>query len=285
QTFSYMFYLKLLVPDMRCGCYGVLSCCNLSERSCKALSSVLRSQSCRLTELDLSNNKLQDLGAKQLCTGLESPHCKLKILRLSGCMITAEGCVALASAMRGNPYHLTELDLSYNHLGDFGVRLLSARLRDPLSTLETLRLGGCHLSEALSTVLCSESCSLRELDLSNNDLQDSGVRGLLAGLESPHCKLETLRLCPADSFVYPDQCLKLTYNTVLNTISFNNFSLSGCLIRYDGCASLAAALRSNPSHLRKLDLSYNHPGDSGVGLLSTGLKNPLWRLGILKYDS
>lgn len=54
-------------------------------------------------------------------------------------MITAEGCVALASAMRGNPYHLTELDLSYNHLGDFGVRLLSARLRDPLSTLETLR--------------------------------------------------------------------------------------------------------------------------------------------------
>ncbi|XP_035764786.1 uncharacterized protein LOC102783026 [Neolamprologus brichardi] len=109
-------------------------------------------------------------------------------------------------------------------------------------------------SEALSTVLCSESCSLRELDLSNNDLQDSGVRGLLAGLESPHCKLETL-------------------------------SLSGCLIRYDGCASLAAALRSNPSHLRKLDLSYNHPGDSGVGLLSTGLKNPHWRLDILKVEN
>uniref|UniRef100_A0A4W6CXV1 NACHT LRR and PYD domain-containing protein n=1 Tax=Lates calcarifer TaxID=8187 RepID=A0A4W6CXV1_LATCA len=41
------------------------------------------------------------------------------------------------------------------------------------------------------------------------------------------------------------------------------FSLSGCLITEEGCASLVSALRSNPSHLRELDLSYNHPGDSG----------------------
>ncbi|CAI5684780.1 unnamed protein product [Oreochromis niloticus] len=132
--------LLRLLPVVKASNKALLSCCNLSERSCEALSSVLCSQSCSLTELDLSNNKLQDLGVKQLCTGLENPHCKLKILRLSGCMITEEGCVALASAMRCNPYHLTELDLSYNHLGDLGVRLLSARLQDPLSTLETLRV-------------------------------------------------------------------------------------------------------------------------------------------------
>ncbi|XP_034537325.1 stonustoxin subunit beta-like, partial [Notolabrus celidotus] len=107
--------------------------------------------------------------------------------------------------------------------------------------------------QALSSVLSSQSSSLRELDLSNNHLQDSGVELLSAGLKSPHCKLETLRL-------------------------------SGCLITEEGCASLASALTSNSSHLRELDLSYNHPGDSGVDLLSAGLEDPLWRLDTLRVD-
>jgi NACHT/LRR/PYD domain-containing protein 3 len=59
--------------------------------------------------------------------------------------------------------------------------------------------------------------------------------------------------------------------------------LSGCLVTKEGCASLASALTSNPSHLRELDLSYNHLGDSGVALLYAGVEDPHWRLDNLRY--
>ncbi|KAK7944753.1 hypothetical protein WMY93_000481 [Mugilogobius chulae] len=118
----------------------VLSSCNLSERSCEALSSVLSSQSSSLRVLDLSHNDLKDSGLKMLSVGLKSPHCKLEQLRLSGCLVSEEGCASLASALRSNPSHLTELDLSYNHPGDTGVKLLSALQKDPHCSLHTLRL-------------------------------------------------------------------------------------------------------------------------------------------------
>uniref|UniRef100_A0A3Q2X0E5 B30.2/SPRY domain-containing protein n=1 Tax=Haplochromis burtoni TaxID=8153 RepID=A0A3Q2X0E5_HAPBU len=199
--------LKLL-PVVKASNKALLSACNLSEKGCEALSSVLRSQSSSLTELDMSNNNLRDSGVELLSVGMESPHCRLETIRLAQVI-----CF-------------------------YGEK-------------NTLLNIGCNLTEksceALSSVFNSQSSSLRELDLSNNDLQDSGVKLLSTGLKSPHCMLETLRL-------------------------------SGCLITEEGCTSLASALSSNPSHLKELDLSYNHPGDSGMKMLSAGLKDPQWRL-------
>ncbi|KAG7472993.1 NLR family CARD domain-containing 3-like [Solea senegalensis] len=248
--------LKLL-PVVKVSTKALLSGCNLSERSCEALSSVLSSVSSHLRHMDLSNNDLQDPGVKLLCDGLKSPHCSLETLSLSGCLVSKEGCSSLTSALNSNPSHLRELDLSNNDLKDPGVKLLCDGLKSPHCSLETLRMSGCKLSErsceALSSVLSSVSSRLRHVDLSNNDLQDQGVKLLCDGLKSPHCSLETL-------------------------------SLSGCLVSEEGCSSLTSALNSNPSHLRELDLSYNHPGDSGEKLLSAGLKSPHWRLDTLRMD-
>ncbi|XP_052358016.1 NACHT, LRR and PYD domains-containing protein 3-like isoform X2 [Oncorhynchus keta] len=238
-----------------------------------------------------------------------------RAVQLSGCLVTEEGCASLVSALRSNPSHLRELDLSNNDLKDSGVKLLSDGLENPHCKLETLRLTGCKLRntscKVLASVLSSNPSHLRELDLSNNDLKDSGVKLISAGLRNPHCKLETLRLtgcklrnasCKVLASVLSSNPshlreLDLSNNDLKDSgvkllsaglgnphCKLETLRLSVCLVTEEGCASLVSALESNPSHLRELDLSYNHPGDSGVRLLSAGLEDPHCRLEKLNVE-
>ncbi|XP_059409069.1 NLR family CARD domain-containing protein 3-like isoform X2 [Carassius carassius] len=167
--------------------------------------------------------------------------------------LSAAHCSTISYMLQMSEETLDELNtMKYNTSAAGRRRLIPAVIN-----CRKALFSGCNLTaqccERLSSALQSSNCVLRELDLRNNDLQDSGVKFISDGLKSPNCQLQILRL-------------------------------SGCMVSEEGCGYLSSALSSNPSHLRELDLSYNHPGQSGVQLLKHKLQDPNYKLQILNVD-
>ncbi|XDV28525.1 hypothetical protein PO909_031811, partial [Leuciscus waleckii] len=290
-----------------------LNNCELTEKSCSVLATVLSSKTI-LKELNLNNSRLLNSGVKEICEGLKKPLCELKILEVSNCSITEGGYKALASALRSNPSHLIELDLTGNDPGQSGVKELSDLLQDQNCQLKTLRFLGPAADEACQYVrgiVGKNPLLLRELNLSERELGDTRVNQIAALLKDKHCKLNTLMLrkcglteesCSALATVLrsnsslkeldisnnnlQDSGVKKLQNGLGNTnCTLKKLRLSDCSITEEGYKALASALRSNPSHLIELDLRGNDPGQSGVKELYDLLQDQKYQLKTLRFLS
>ncbi|XP_029955013.1 NLR family CARD domain-containing protein 3-like [Salarias fasciatus] len=230
--------LLRLIPAVRNCRKARITECGLAETHCQVVASALKSSLSHLTHLDLSLNSLQDSAVMILCAGLESSNCRLETLILRRCGLSDVSCQYLALALKFSPSHLQHLDLSLNvELRDSGVERLCGFLQSPLCRLKSLRLRNCGLSEtncgSLVSSLQYNPSILKHLDLSHNQLLDSGVKLLCRFLQNPLCRLETVRM-------------------------------RGCSLSEISCTSLQSALGSNHSHMIHLDLSENYLQDSDV---------------------
>ncbi|XP_059816076.1 NACHT, LRR and PYD domains-containing protein 3-like [Hypanus sabinus] len=165
----------------------------------------------------------------------------IKHLNLEKCHIQCEGIQRLGPGL----HKCQELRLGGNELGDSGVKLVSAALRNPECKIQKLQLRDVGLTDSGAEDLVSAlstNPSLTELNLSGNELGDSGVKLVSAALRNPECKIQKLWL--------------------------GNVGLTD-----SGAEDLVSALNTNPS-LTELDLSSNKLGDSGVKLVSAALRKP-----------
>ncbi|XP_072463815.1 NACHT, LRR and PYD domains-containing protein 14-like isoform X2 [Notamacropus eugenii] len=228
----------------------VLAGCGLTDDSCQDLSAALTS-SRNLTRLCLAHNNLHDEGVKILSTALKLPECPLQRLTLWSCGLTSVGCQDLSAALLSNK-NLTHLDLGENELGDEGVKLLCAALRQPQCNLQALDILVCFLTEAccrdLSDMLILNQ-NLRSLNLGHNALKDEGVKLLCEALRHPDCHLQRL-------------------------------GLERCQLSAACCQDLSSVLLCN-SRLKSLDLAQNPLWDEGVRLLCEALEQPECTLQIL----
>uniref|UniRef100_A0AAX7TWN3 NACHT domain-containing protein n=1 Tax=Astatotilapia calliptera TaxID=8154 RepID=A0AAX7TWN3_ASTCA len=168
----------------------------LSGIQCSALAYMLQMSEEVLDVLDLMKYNTSQEGRQRLVAAVR--NCRKA--RLHDVWLSENHCKTLTSALMSNPSHLRELHLSSINLED-SAETLFASLGQPNCRLETLRFENCSLSEiscaALVRALKSNPPYLKHVALIGDNLQESGMKHLCDYLESPHCRLETLRLTSA----------------------------------------------------------------------------------------
>ncbi|XP_056614649.1 ribonuclease inhibitor-like [Triplophysa dalaica] len=231
--------------------------CSIGEEGYKCLYSAVRSNpESHLIELDLRGNDPGETGVKLIYQLLHDHNCELNTVRFLKSCAAEEACDHLCKALDVNPLLLKELNLSHNKLGDLDGEKLSALLMDSHSKVTKIILNDCELTEnqcsALAAVLSCKTL-VKEMNLSNSPLMDSGLKHICDQLKNPQCQLQIL-------------------------------NVSECRIGEEGYKCLCSAVRSNPeSHLIELDLRGNDPGETGVKLIYQLIEDHKCKLNTVRF--
>ncbi|XP_026120669.1 NLR family CARD domain-containing protein 3-like isoform X2 [Carassius auratus] len=251
-------FVHLSIQEFLAALFKLLS---FSEQN-TGLKNVFRSPMISLLEREVdkalqSENGHWDLFLRFLLgLSLESNQTLLQgLLRktVSSSDINQETAEYIKKKIRENPSPEKSINL-FHCLNELNDRSLEQEVQTYLSRTDDFRLSGVSLSaaqwSALVFVLLNSEEDLDEFKLSKYD-------------RSEKCLLRLLPVIKAS----------------------RKINLYGCFIGEEGWSALISALRSNPSHLTELGLSYNTPGDSGVKLLSALLEDPHCKLKKLELSN
>ncbi|KAK7804026.1 hypothetical protein U0070_008207 [Myodes glareolus] len=216
--------------------------CQLSPEDCKLLASVL-TNSKTLDHLNIASNSL-DKGVSSLCKALCHPDCVLKYLVLANCSLSEQCWDYLSDVLKQNKT-LEHLDISSNDLKDEGLKVLCKPLSLPNSILQTLHLRRCLITASscqdLSEVL-SNNQNLKSLQISNNKIEDAGVKVLCDAIKQPSCHLEILGLQACE---LSDACCEDLASTFTHSQTLRAVDLAENALNRSGLAMLCEALQQH----------------------------------------
>nr|XP_014350034.1 PREDICTED: NACHT, LRR and PYD domains-containing protein 3-like [Latimeria chalumnae] len=279
-----------------------LNKCELTAGCFEGLPSLLHTSQ-TLRELDLSNSKLGDPELRFLSDGLKDTNSTVQTLQLNNCLMTSESCDTLSSFLSRNK-SLIELNLDNNPIKDAGMRLICNVSNNQL---QKLSLNNCSLTSGCCEGLCSvlkQNQSLRELNLSSNKIEDSGISEIckadnnqLQKLSLQYCDLTDGCCKDLASVLHTNQtltelnlCGNKLYDSGVREIcaalkdpncKLQTLNLRWCCLTYGCCKDLASVLKTNQT-LTELNLEENYLHDFGVREICAALKDPNCKLQTLK---
>ena len=188
--------------------------------------------------LDISNNKISDLGAQEIAKALHENK-TLQTLNISYNIIQVDGARAIAGALNANKA-LQNLDISNNNIHVEGAKVIA---------------------EALY-----ENRTLQKLDFSNNDILDDGA---IAISECIKKNLALQQLVMSGNNVSVEGALKIAEAVKINT-TLQNLDISNNGLSNDGAKFFSDCLKHNNS-LQELNLSRSEMTNEGVKQLSEAI--------------
>ena len=254
---------------------GMANCSNLerlnfrgnntiTEIGLGALSSLFQSKKCGLCAFDMSDMNITDDG--MTAPGLASFKL-LKKLDLSCNRIGDVGLKALAAA-KPDFHHLEELELSSNAgFTAVGLKSLSSMLQT-VSRLKDLNLSNNSIDDKglqSFTIGMKDQCTIERLDLSHNAIS-SGVRSFAAAKMSSLCRLVLRNNNVGNNY----EAMEALAEGIEGLRNLESLELSWATT--SGLSALAPAFQSEKCSLQELDLYATNIEDSGAIALANGLR-------------
>ena len=228
----------------------------------------------KLKCLNLRWNYFTDNAGKDFAAALKDSNCKLKSLDLGGNNFTNNAARDLAAALKHCNCTLESLDLSYNKFTDNTAKHFAAALKHSNCKLESLVLIGSNFTDNaakdFAEALEHSNCKLKSLDLTGSNFTDNAAKDFGAALEHSNCKLESLYLSENN---FTDNAAKDFAEALEHSnCKLKSLDLSKNNFTDRAAKDFAAALKHSNCKLESLFLSRNNFTDKAANDFAAALK-------------